>query len=92
MKKINRREKTQIDRNQIEIWFFIGALLGVYGLLILGTGVLHLFRPPLKQMALAHLHPDIVWGVLLTAIGLVYTVKFWPKGFLVRKLSRLPGD
>jgi hypothetical protein len=76
---MKKRKKQQPVRVQIEIWFFIGALLGVYGLLILGTGVFHLFRPPLKQMALAHLHPDIVWGILLTVIGLIYTVKFWPK-------------
>jgi hypothetical protein len=85
MKKINHGKEPQTARNKIEIWFFIGALLGVYGLLILGTGVLHLFRPPARQMALAHLHPDLWWGILLAAIGLIYTVKFWPKGFLGRK-------
>ncbi|HEX9933708.1 MAG TPA: hypothetical protein VGB38_00825 [bacterium] len=79
MKKINRRKKPQTDLNKIEIWFFIGALLGVYGLLILGTGIFHLFRTPARQMALAYLHPDVWWGALLTVIGLIYTVKFWPK-------------
>lgn len=44
---------------RIEIWFFIGALLGIYGLLILVTGIFNLFHPPEKQMALSHLHPDI---------------------------------
>jgi hypothetical protein len=85
MKKTNQGIKPQTGHSQIEIWFFIGALLGVYGLLILGTGVLHLVRPPEKQMALSHLHPDIWWGALLAVIGMIYTVKFWPKGFMMKK-------
>jgi hypothetical protein len=64
--------------NQIPIWFFIGALVGVYGLIILGTGIIRLFRPPAVQMALGHLHADVWWGVLLLAIGAVYVVKYWP--------------
>lgn len=63
---------------QIPIWFFIGALVGVYGLIILGTGISHLIRPPVVQMALGQLHADVWWGALLLAIGAVYTVKYWP--------------
>jgi hypothetical protein len=68
-----------MDReHQIPIWFFIGALLGIYGLLILGTGIYELFYPPEREVALSHLHAGIWWGALLLLLGLVYIVKFRP--------------
>ena len=66
------------NKPEIPIWFFIGSLLSVYGVLILGTGIYHLFFPPQEPLALANLHADIWWPLLLLAIGLIYTVKYWP--------------
>ena len=65
-------------RGYVAIWFFIGALLFVYGLLILGTGIYHLFVPPKHPLALAHLHADLWWGILLVALGAFYSVRFFP--------------
>ena len=67
------------ETRRIEIWFFIGSLLFVYGLLILGAGIYHLVHPPIQQVVLANLHADIWWGVLLSLLGLLYAIKFWPK-------------
>lgn len=66
------------NKREIPIWFFIGSLLSVYGVLILGTGIYHLFFPPQKPLALANLHADIWWPLLLLVIGLIYTIKYWP--------------
>ena len=66
------------NKREIPIWFFIGSLLTVYGVLILGTGIYHLFFPPQKALALANFHADIWWSLLLLLIGLVYTIKYWP--------------
>ena len=66
------------EEHQIPIWFFIGALLGIYGLLILGSGILFLIHPTPRNVALTNLHADIWWGGLLVIIGGYYTVKFWP--------------
>jgi hypothetical protein len=66
------------NKREIPIWFFIGALLLVYGVLILGVGIYHLFSPPQPAVKLANLHADIWWSLLLLAIGLLYTVKYWP--------------
>ncbi|HYK87988.1 MAG TPA: hypothetical protein VE398_04430 [Acidobacteriota bacterium] len=63
---------------RIPIWFFIGALLGIYGLLILCSGLYGLVHPPERQVALSYLHADIWWGVLLLVIGIVYVRKFRP--------------
>ncbi len=62
---------------RIPIWFFIGALLAVYGVLILGAGLVGLFRPPAVE--LANLHAGIWWGALLVAIGLLYVWNFRPR-------------
>jgi uncharacterized membrane protein HdeD (DUF308 family) len=62
----------------IPIWFFIGSLLTVYGVLILGTGIYNLVNPRENPVVLAYLHADIWWGILLLVVGLIYTIKFWP--------------
>jgi len=64
------------SERQIPIWFFIGGLLGFYGLLILGTGVYGLFDPP--NVALAYLHADIWWSLLMIALGAFYCIRFHP--------------
>lgn len=61
----------------IPIWFFIGALLAVYGVLIFGAGVYGIFHPP--QVALASLHVGVWWGALLVVIGLGYVRAFRPR-------------
>ncbi len=63
----------------ISIWFFIGVLLTAYGILITGSGIYNFFYPPAHQVVLANLHAAIWWGAVLFAIGLVYTIKFYPK-------------
>ncbi len=62
---------------RIPIWFFIGALLAVYGALILGAGLYGLVHPPAVE--LARLHAGIWWGALLVVIGLGYVVKYRPR-------------
>ncbi|HTR99784.1 MAG TPA: hypothetical protein VML00_08540 [Bacteroidota bacterium] len=63
---------------QIEIWFFIGALLLVYGVLITAAGLFHFVHPPVRHVALEDLHADVWWGALLIALGAFYTRRFWP--------------
>jgi hypothetical protein len=66
------------SEHQIPIWFFIGVLLGTYGLLIFGSGIYGLIHPPERIVALSYLHADIWWGALLLILGIVYVVKFRP--------------
>jgi hypothetical protein len=68
------------DDHRISIWFFVGALLGVYGALILGAGIWDLFYPSGLPQAMGHLHVAIWWGALLLVFGLFYCVRFWPGG------------
>lgn len=59
------------------IWFFVGVLLTIYGVLITGAGVYGLSSPP--DVKLANLHADLWWGVLLLVIGLIYVIIFNPR-------------
>jgi hypothetical protein len=69
----------------ISIWYFIGLLLAVYGVLILGSGIYELASPPAPQAqggiesnVMANLHAAIWWGALMVVLGLVYVINFRP--------------
>jgi hypothetical protein len=64
----------------ISIWFFIGVLLTVYGLLITGYGITELATGHTANVVLANLHAPLWWGGLLAALGLFYIIKFRPAG------------
>ena len=63
----------------IPIWFFIGVLLTVYGVLILGYGLMELATGQTANVILANLHAPIWWGATLLALGLFYGVRFRPR-------------
>jgi len=63
----------------LSIWFFIGVLLTIYGVLITGTGVYELISPPVRPPVLAELHASLWWGIILLIIGLIYFIRFFPK-------------
>jgi hypothetical protein len=69
------------SEHQIPIWFFIGSLLGIYGLIIFCTGVYNYYSPPPEkdQVALFYLHADIWWGAMMTILGAFYIIRFRPK-------------
>ena len=62
----------------ISIWFFIGVLLLIYGVLITGVGLMHMISPSATQPVLGELHADLWWGLLLVAIGAHYSWHFRP--------------
>jgi hypothetical protein len=68
-----------MGREHISIWLFIGVLLLVYGIMILGSGLYELASPPVQTTVLGEYHAPIWWGALLLVIGIIYTWKFWPK-------------
>jgi hypothetical protein len=69
----------QQESSRISIWFFIGALLLVYGVLILGAGIRDLLVPPAQQPVLAELHAGIWCGGLLVVLGGFYSCRFFPR-------------
>jgi hypothetical protein len=66
-------------KGMISIWFFIGVLLLIYGVLILATSIYEAQVPPAHPVVLAELHAGIYWGALMIVMGGVYVLKFRPK-------------
>jgi hypothetical protein len=64
---------------RISIWFFIGVLLLLYGVLILGAGLYELAVPPARHVVLGNLHAGIWWGALLVVLGGLYSYRFSPR-------------
>jgi hypothetical protein len=64
------------DHHIIPVWFFVGVILTIYGVLILGSGIYQLSHPP--ATVLAELHPALWWGAILTVIGAIYVYLFKP--------------
>lgn len=67
-----------MGRHFISIWFFIGLLLLVYGVIIAGLGLYGLVSPPERMTVLGHLHAGIWWGALLIVLGAIYAWNFRP--------------
>lgn len=67
------------EEHSFSIWYVIGLLVGVYGILILGAGLWELKFPPEVPLVLAQLHAGIWWGLLLIFIGGFYAYFFAPK-------------
>jgi hypothetical protein len=61
----------------LSIWFFVGILTLVYGIVLIATGIYeHFGHQP--DTVLAGLQPTLWWGVLLTLFGGFYTLRFRP--------------
>jgi len=62
----------------ISIWFFIGALLAVYGVLITASEIYHLSVPYDHPVVLSELHAGLWLGLFMLVAGLLYSIKFRP--------------
>ena len=60
----------------IPVWFFVGLLLFVYGVLIFISGLAELSDPP--DTVLSNLHAPVWWGGLLIVLGGAYLFVFRP--------------
>lgn len=68
-----------MGENKISVWFFIGSLLVIYGVIILSASIYDLSHPFTdSHTVLSELHPGIWWGALLLIIGIVYVAVFRP--------------
>jgi hypothetical protein len=66
------------ESTDISIWFFIGVLLTIYGLMILGYGIWELVTGSLANVVLAELHAPVWWGATMLLLGLFYALRFRP--------------
>lgn len=67
------------EKMGISIWFFIGSLLLLYGIIITLSNIAEvMFSVFGRKVVLGNLHFGIWWGILLIVIGLVYFITFRP--------------
>jgi hypothetical protein len=64
-------------KGMLSIWFFVGCLLTIYGLLILIAGIQD-YSSPEAGYVLPGLHLQLWWGIVLLLMGCVYVVHFRP--------------
>jgi hypothetical protein len=64
-------------QHMLPVWFFVGMLLTVYGVVILFTSIDEWSHPP--AVVLAQYHPGVWGGILLLLIGGFYTIRFRPR-------------
>ena len=63
--------------SHFSVWFYTGALLLIYGVLLLGAGVYQLSYPP--RTVLANYHPTLWGGAVLLLLGTIYVAVYWPR-------------
>ena len=63
-------------KQEISVWFFIGVLLAIYGVLIVGATIT---SPPEADVKFSEYHIGIWWGALLFVLGMFYSIAFRPK-------------
>lgn len=56
------------------IWFFVGLLLTIMGVIITASAVYSLVHPPAQQKIFSDLHPDLWWGIIMLVFGLLFAV------------------
>jgi hypothetical protein len=64
-------------KGMLSIWFFVGCLLTVYGVLILIAGIQD-YSSDQAGYVLPGLHLQLWWGIGLLIMGCVYVVRFRP--------------
>ncbi|MGB2623605.1 MAG: hypothetical protein WA857_12605 [Candidatus Acidiferrum sp.] len=64
------------DNPIIPVWFFVGIMFLLYGLLILGSGIAEWPHPP--NTVLSNLHAPVWWGALMTLLGAMYCIRYRP--------------
>jgi FtsH-binding integral membrane protein len=64
-------------QHMLPVWFFIGLLLTIYGVIILYTSVSDWSNPP--AVVLSQYHPGVWGGILLLLVGGFYVLRFRPR-------------
>jgi hypothetical protein len=64
------------EKQEISVWFFIGVLLAIYGVLIVGATMA---SPPESNVVFSEYHIGMWWGALLFVMGLFYSIAFRPR-------------
>lgn len=57
------------------IWYFVGLILGLMGLIILAAGISDVVSGKVPTTVLGETHPNLWWGAVMIAAGVIFIVK-----------------
>ncbi len=65
---------TPHKHQMLPVWFFIGAILLIYGVLIFAQGIFEYSNP-----SIANYHAPIWWGIVMAIVGAIFFQRFYPR-------------
>jgi len=68
-------EVMNTEKGMRSIWYFVGLILLVIGIIVFAAGIYDLLNPANQNVKLTSLHTNIWWGVLIAITGLIYIMK-----------------
>lgn len=66
------------SRSQISVWFFVGSMLLIYGVVATASSLVQ-YDAAGRTVLFTELHSDVLWGVLLLALGAYSCFRFYPR-------------
>ena len=67
------------EEHGLSIWFFVGVMLTIYGIIILIANVPAFSSPSGNpHVVLEQLHAGLWWGILLILLGALFLLLHWP--------------
>ena len=84
------------EEDGLSLWFFVGGMLTIYGIIVLITNI-PAFTSPIESphIVLARLHAGLWWGIILTLLGTLFLFLHWPGKHSVlddKDHNILPGE
>jgi hypothetical protein len=84
------------EENGLSIWFFVGGMLTIYGVIILISNIPGFTTAFENQhVVLERLHAGLWWGILLILLGALFLYLHWPGKHSVlddKDKNILPGE
>lgn len=68
------------EQESLSIWFFVGLILTIYGVIVLIANIQVLISPPeTTHVVFENLHSGLWWGGIMLLLGLLFLYLHWPK-------------
>ncbi len=64
-------DTTPHEHHMLPVWFFIGVILSIYGVMLFVNGIREFSNPP--GTVLQELHAPIWWGAIMAVVGVIFT-------------------
>ncbi len=67
------------EKESLSIWFFVGLILTIYGIIVLIANIQALISPPVStHVVFENLHSGLWWGGMMILLGLLFLYLHWP--------------